>query len=287
MAQAVKPVISIIVPCYNQGTFLSETLQSVLDQEYPYWECIIVNDGSTDNTEAIANEWAHKDNRFRYYRKENSGVSDTRNFAISKAEGKYILPLDGDDKVGSRYVAEAIDIFEKEPDTKLVYSDLILFGAKNKKLRKPGYIYKNLFEENFISVSGIFKKEDFEKTTGYNTNMVEGLEDWDFWLSFLHKDDKVVKLEGFHVFYRIKEVSRSTMIDYRKNERLLMQIFRNHENLLLEYLNPIRDYIGAEYNKREVESYKNCTELKIGLFLYAPVRFMQKVFKKLFPEKEE
>ena len=58
-------LVSIIVPCYNQSHFLNESLQSVLDQTYVDWECIIVNDGSLDNTESIAKQWCEKDNRFR------------------------------------------------------------------------------------------------------------------------------------------------------------------------------------------------------------------------------
>ena len=66
-----NPLVSIIVPCYNQAQYLPETLDSVLAQTYPYWECIIVNDGSPDNTEEIAKHYCEKDNRFKYLFKEN------------------------------------------------------------------------------------------------------------------------------------------------------------------------------------------------------------------------
>lgn len=72
-------LISVIVPCYNQAQYLDECLQSVLDQTYQNWECIIVNDGSPDNTEEIALRWTKKDSRFRYLKKENEGLSSARN----------------------------------------------------------------------------------------------------------------------------------------------------------------------------------------------------------------
>jgi glycosyltransferase involved in cell wall biosynthesis len=94
-----KDLISIIVPCYNQAQYLDECLQSVYSQTCEDWECIIINDGSPDNTQDVANKWVVKDSRFRYYEIENSGVSSARNFGINQATGNWILPLDGDDKI--------------------------------------------------------------------------------------------------------------------------------------------------------------------------------------------
>ena len=81
--------ISIIVPCYNQVQYLDECLQSVLDQTYTNWECLIIDDGSPDNTEDLAKIWVEKDERFHYFKKENGGVSSARNFGIEKAKGGY------------------------------------------------------------------------------------------------------------------------------------------------------------------------------------------------------
>lgn len=276
-----QPIISIIVPCYNQAKYLDEALQSVLDQEFTEWECLIINDGSTDDTEEIASYWTERDKRFKYFAKANGGVSDTRNYGIKKASGEFILPLDGDDRIGNKYISEAITIFRNSPETKIVYSNSLLFGAKNQEIVPPDFLYENLFIENQIPCSAIFRKSDFLKTEGYNTNMVEGLEDWDFWLSFLQKGDKVVKLNDFHFFYRIKDISRSTMIDHDKNERLLLQIFKNHIPLFLEYFNPMRDHIEADYYKKEVKTLQNSWEYKIGKVITYPFRLINKILKKL------
>ena len=93
------PLISVIVPCYNQAQYLDECLQSVLDQTYQNWECIIVNDGSPDNTEEIALQWTAKDPRFTYLKKENGGLSSARNAGIEVAQGEWIQFLDCDDKI--------------------------------------------------------------------------------------------------------------------------------------------------------------------------------------------
>ena len=76
------PKISVIVPCYNQAQYLDECLNSVLEQTYKDWECIIVNDGSPDNTEEVAKEWVKKDSRFKYFYKNNGGVNSARNSGL-------------------------------------------------------------------------------------------------------------------------------------------------------------------------------------------------------------
>lgn len=273
-------LFSIIVPCYNQAQYLPETLQSVLDQEFHEWECIIINDGSPDNTEEVALEWTKKDNRFKYFYKKNSGVSDTRNFGVKQARGKYILPLDADDLIDKKFLREAFEVFCAQPETKLVYSNLTFFGVRNRKQEPIPYSFQKMLTENLIPVSAAFLKSDFEKVGGYNTNMVKGLEDWDFWLSFLSPDDKVVKLDGFYFHYRIKEISRSTQIQQEINEKLILQLFKNHIPLFLEYFNPIRDRIEAQYYKEQTIRLKKSAEYKIGSFFWAPVNFIKLIIWK-------
>ena len=95
-----QPLVSIIIPTFNSKLFLEETLGSVLSQTHSYWECIIVDDGSTDATKTIATQYQEKDNRFRNYnRPENlpKGPSSARNFGLEKAKGDYVVFLDSDD----------------------------------------------------------------------------------------------------------------------------------------------------------------------------------------------
>src|SRR5688572_19542177 len=95
------PLVSIIVPCYNQAHYLKEAIESVQAQTYQNWECIIVNDGSPDDTEERALELLKKDNRLHYYKKENGCVAAARNFGIANANRQYFLRLDADDKINS------------------------------------------------------------------------------------------------------------------------------------------------------------------------------------------
>jgi len=277
-----NPTVSFITPCYNQAEYLPESLESILKQEYQDWECIIVNDGSPDNVEEIALEWCSKDSRFKYLYKDNTGISDTRNYAIQRAEGEYIVPLDGDDLIEPLFLKEGIDVFRKNPDTKLVYSNTLIFGTVNRKTESPPFVYKNMYIENQIPNTAIFKKKDFQLTSGYNLNMKAGLEDWDFWLTLLKPDDKVVKLDGFYYHYRTKEVSRSTLIDKQNNEQLILQIFKNHQDIYLTLFNPIRDHIEADYYKKRTEELSKSQEYKIGYAILHPVKAIKKIFRRIF-----
>lgn len=279
-----NPIISAIMPCYNQAKYMPEALQSLLDQDYPHWECIMVNDGSPDNTEEVAKLWIEKDKRFKYFRKENSGVCDTRNYGVDQAIGEYIVPLDGDDKLGHHYFSEAIKAFTKDPEIKLIYSDTILFGDVNEKKINPDFVFEKMLTENQIYNSAIFRKSDFLEAGGYNLNMFDGIEDWDFYLSLIKPNDRVIKLNDFHYYYRIKEVSRSMRIfrETEKNDAMLLQMFKNHIPLFLEYLNPVRDRIKADTYNKELYWHYHTPEYKLGRMIYKPFRFVQKVFRKLF-----
>ena len=82
------PKVSIIIPCYNQEEFLEKTLQSVENQTFSDWECLLIDDGSIDKTGEIAKSWSEKDSRFKYHKRENQGVTKTRDFGLEQAKGE-------------------------------------------------------------------------------------------------------------------------------------------------------------------------------------------------------
>ena len=90
-------LISIIVPVYNVEEYLKQCLDSILEQTFSDYEVILVNDGSTDNSGLICQEYAEKDSRIRYFEKENGGLSDARNYGIEQAQGEYLTFVDSDD----------------------------------------------------------------------------------------------------------------------------------------------------------------------------------------------
>lgn len=261
-----NPRISIIVPCYNQASYIGHTLDSVLAQTCPDWECIVMDDGSADNTREVVQAYCQKDARIHYFRQENEGVSRARNNAVKQAAGEFLLPLDGDDLIGSTYVKEALQYFQEHPETKLVYCLARRFGDVDEPWLLPEYRYEWLVIENMIFCSAVFRKADFEKAGGYNENMATGLEDWDFYLNLLGPQDKVHRIEKVLFFYRTRLGTRTQDATLTEKE-LTWQIMQNHPELYKEYLLHFR---RLHRNRTACLTYE--AERKLGHILTKPLR---------------
>lgn len=239
--------ISIIVPCYNQAAYLEDSLSSILEQNYENWECIIVNDGSTDITDKVAKKWIEKDLRFKYVTIENGGLSNARNIGIEKAKGKYILPLDADDKISKDYVQLAVKAFEKDNELTVVYCKAQKFGAVNELWNLKPFSLRKLATINMIFCSGIFKKVDWENAGGYDIKMIYGLEDWEFWISILKHGGKVKQLDEIGFYYRIKEDSMLTNIDEEKRQYLYNYVSVKHAGFFVEQFGSFQELLHKNY----------------------------------------
>lgn len=255
-------LVSVIIPSYNQANFLSETLDSVLKQDYQNWECIIIDDGSTDNTKEITQKYCNEDKRFKYIKQKNQGPSVARNRGITISNGEFILPLDSDDLISNNYIKEAVDVFLEKPETKLVYCQAELFGESSGKWQLQEYSYDKLLFENMIFCTAMYRKSDFEKTDGYNPNMDKGWEDWDFWLSLIKRDDLVFMIPKVLFYYRIKKKSRNSNFgeNNKKTKETYSQIFLNHKDLYEVNSNPL--YVNYLLNKKEQEVQQKDREIR-------------------------
>lgn len=207
-----KSLVSIIIPCYNQAQYLSEALQSVLDQTYSDWECIIVNDGSPDNTKDVVLEWLNKDTRFRYVEKENGGLSSARNAGLDKATGDYIQFLDADDIIASEKLQESIEAFNLKSDLDVVITDYNMFFAINSPKSAPFYSlskdcfnFETILNEWDVSFTipihcGIFKRRSIGGLT-FNENL-KAKEDWLFWIQFFKKCSSSIFIDKQLASYR-------------------------------------------------------------------------------------
>jgi glycosyltransferase involved in cell wall biosynthesis len=247
-----ETLISVIIPCYNQGEFLSETLESLITQTYINWECFIVNDGSKDNTEEVANLWVSKDERIHYIYKENGGPSTARNTGILLAKGEYILPLDADDTISPEYLAKAIQIFSDNPATELVYCKADFFGDKKEEWLLPEYSYKQLLIANMIFCSCIYRRSVAISVGLYDEEMREGIEDWEFHLRLLNENSIVMQIDEILFHYRIKEVSRQK--SWEKNGANLQlfksKLYQHHSSDLIKFHG---DWFSLIYENRSLK----------------------------------
>lgn len=278
MNNAKTSVVSVIVPCYNHGNYLGECLGSILKQCYTQWECIIVDNGSTDNTKQVADNFVQKDNRFKYIYAAQNGVSFARNTGIKNSIGKYILPVDADDRIASVYIEKAVGAIEKDDNIKIVYCNAQLFGEVNRDWTLPEFSLKNILIENIIFCSALFRRKDYDKSNGYNEQMVEGFEDWDFWLDILKGEGEVVKLPEVYFFYRIKPTSRNHTLDIEKQKKLREKIYQNHKELYNKILENA-DFVFEFYDlQNKYNTLKQSADLKAGKYILSPIRFIKKLF---------
>lgn len=183
------PKVSVIIPTYNREEYISDTVQSVLDQSYRDFEIIVIDDGSTDNT---AEKLEKYNSKIKLIRQKNSERAVSRNNGIKNSSGKYIAFLDSDDKWVPNKLEKQIKILDNKSQFILVYSACLRMNEtsnviKSAKRQLDGYsgnVFEKLLLRNFIvSPTPIIRRDYFEKTAGFQTKYIP-YEDWELWLRF-------------------------------------------------------------------------------------------------------
>jgi len=209
-------IITVVVPCFNDGKYLSEALESVYAQSMDAWEIIIVDDGSTDHATLQVLD-SLNDSRIRVLRADHKGPAAARNLAISRARGHYILPLDADDKVASTYLEQAKNVLVSMPEVEITYCQAQLFGLVRGKWKLPSYNPELFVLQNMIFSTAMFRRKTWESVGGYSENMLYGMEDYDFWIKLLSRGGAVYRIEEPLFFYRVRGHSRTASL--KKNKR--------------------------------------------------------------------
>ena len=122
-------MVSVIIPCYNYGHLIGETIESLLQQSYSDLEIIVINDGSKDNTEEVVKAWALKDSRIQYHGYPNTGLGASRNRGLEKVKGDFIQFLDADDLLEKRKFEIQLKLFSENPGTDVVYGSVRYFST--------------------------------------------------------------------------------------------------------------------------------------------------------------
>lgn len=227
-----SPKVSVVIPCYNLGSYLDEAVESVLQQTFSDYEIIIVDDGSTDPaTRTLLASYDRP--KTKVLRTGNQGVSAARNTGIRNAAGSYILPLDADDRIAPGYLEKAVAILDARPDVGIVYSDEQMFGEKEDVWIMPQFNAAALLFDNLIFPSAFYRKCDWEKAGGYCSAMIFGWEDWEFWISMSRLNKVVIKIPEILYYYRIRSASRDHSLKFRHKIAMISVIVVRHWPLYL------------------------------------------------------
>lgn len=223
--------VSVIVTSYNEGAYLEEAVQSVKAQTYQHTELIIVDDGS-DEDKTLALLKTYKEQGEKIIRISNSGVSVARNTGAKEASGKYVIFLDGDDRIEPSYVETVMRVQRSCPDAGMVFTLTMLFGQKNyvRPLDMPSYEKLLVYNDYFV-VTCLLSREHFLDVGGFDPKMIYGIEDWEFFLRYCHEGMHVCRVNKPLFQYRIKKKSRTKDVNASIRNTLSMRLRMLSNNL--------------------------------------------------------
>jgi len=180
--------ISIVIPCYDLGEFLPEAVRSAKDVDYDDKEIVIVDDGSTDmKTLAVLRDLNVATRRsvpLKIIRRKQGGVSAARNTGIREAQGRYILPLDADDRLRPDFPGRAAAVLDDNADVGVVYGSVQRFGESSERWDFPDVDPAGLLVANCVPVCALFRRQVWLDCGGYDEN-IESHEDWELWINAL------------------------------------------------------------------------------------------------------
>lgn len=231
--------VSIIVTCYNYAAYLKACLESIGRQSYNNWECIIVDDGSTDATGILAKSFVDLDSRYRYVYQQNQGVAVARNTALALITGNYVQFLDGDDLIEVDKLKHQITAFQKNNDLLMSIAPSYffestqpqqLFTSKQKEITTvpsingPSKLYRaQLIKDNIFTISAplipVHKMGKLRFDTQYKT-----YEDWKFWFDYTDQEGQIINIE---------EAGSATLIRFGHNSLMSKKLQLNKDALRL------------------------------------------------------
>jgi len=226
------PAVSIVIPCYKQAELLPDAVESVVAQTLTDWELVIVDDGSPDDTEQVAEALAarHPTKNIRVVRQDNAGLSSARNAGIAVTRGEYVLPLDADDRIAPTMLERTHRLLEENPRVAIAYTDIRRFGDDDTVVRVREFSPLILPAVNCFSYCSLYRREVWEAVGGYNSNMVHGYEDWDFWVGAVEHGYRARRIPDPLVEYRIRGGTMYSRALLRHAE-LRSQLRRNHPSV--------------------------------------------------------
>ena len=222
--------VSIIVPCYNYAKFLPFALDSILAQQLEAWECVIVDDGSVDDTGVVARAYVDKDKRFRYIYQQNSGLSAARNTGLSNTTAEYIQFLDADDLIDEQKLFLQSTYLDEHNEVDIVYGDEGFFHTDNEAVKlkgrdseqnkfqhlkvsgRGGSMFRVFADNNFISVSSPLIRRSIVNKVGDFDTTYRSYEDWHFWFRVVAEGAffKYLPLAGTETYIRFGHTSMLT-----------------------------------------------------------------------------
>jgi glycosyltransferase involved in cell wall biosynthesis len=266
-----NPLVSFIIPYYNAGYTIQETIDSIFNQSYPNFDIWLINDGSTDQFSIDKLKEFEGNDKIHMLHQENAGPSVARNNAIKLTKAAYIVSLDSDDKIGNNTIFESIEAMKHDLEIGVVYGNLQFFGELAKIQNQEDFIIEKQLLWNQLAVCCLIRKSVFDDVGLYDEQLSKlGLEDWEFWIRVGLSNWKFKKIEAVHFFIRVVSTSRTFEVANTNQNIIKDYVYKKHAKSLIK-----------EYEKKyyAFKMLKEAPDYRLGKFILSPYRFVK---KKLF-----
>jgi glycosyltransferase involved in cell wall biosynthesis len=253
-----KAKVTVIIPCYNQGHFLSDALASLAQCDPALYSVTIVNDGSTDPVTIQFLEQLDK-KAFTVIHQPNKGLAGARNTGIRQANTNYVLLLDADNKIRSSFLGKGIPVLDGDPQIAVLYGDGQFFGDETGIRKQAPFNLQKQMLVNYIDACALVRKSVFEDVGYFDENMKDGWEDWEMWLR--------IAFRGYR-FHYLDEV----LFDYRiRKDSMSKSVYDNKTRT-----NNIENYVYQKYPDKMGISY--VVDFMVDRFRRNPFMFLIKLF---------
>lgn len=247
-----SPFFSIIIPTFNRANHIVQTVNSVLDQEFKDFELILVDDGSTDNTQDVIMKI--KDSRLLCFKKENGERGAARNFGINRSNGRYVTFLDSDDRLYAGFFQSAYEFINKKKQPAFFHSGYEIKNENGSILSKitgrEGDLKRELAKGNFLSCIGVFVRRDVIKKHLFNEDYgLVGSEDWELWMRLASRYPLLStgKVTAFMVQHQGRSVMELDGGKLEKRIKLVWECLKRDEMVCLAFKNQMLE-IEANLN---------------------------------------
>lgn len=258
-----KVLVSIVMPCYNEkDIYLRQTVNSVLNQTFPCFELLIIDDGSTDEECLKALDEVEKlDNRIKVFHKENEGLAATRDYGAAKSseDSKYLFFLDSDDLIEPTYIECAYWTLETNKKATWAYTNSVGFDA-TEYTWNVWFSSGKMKKQNDLVATSMIRKSDFWEVNGYELREKAINEDWNFWLKLIAKEKFPVRMSFYGFWYRRKNTGELNKA--AENKARSMQIIETTAKNIKKEVEAIQ-YPYYSYDWEEItEKIENQPKIK-------------------------
>jgi len=225
-----ESLVSILIPCYNYGSYLDEAIDSALAQSHPHIEVIVMDDGSTDDTPVVAARYGQ---RIRFNRTPNQGLPATLNAGLRLAQGAYFVQLDADNRLHRDFVTKTLDVIQQAQDPRVayVYTQQRFFGERHALTKRPAYDVNLLKERNYIDACSLVRSEIGRRFQFDPAPQVRKVPDYEFYLTLAENGFAGILLDEPLMDYRIHNSSMGRQIGLRHEQVDIMKsILRKHHD---------------------------------------------------------